>query len=181
MWKALQDNGSERRVRPHDDHARVACALSMRCLHVDSPRIRSLQMALSGCAEKRPLTDRCTRWHRYPVMGTSTWRARSDCVDSMGAQESDCRVLVIGRIFKLRERKQLGMDSNFGQQTYMYYALKALDETNASIAMAVVLQGRDQGRLKRATKMRAEQPWCVDSQHSGWQSRGPPEHDYDCT
>ena len=150
------------------------------CLHVDSPRIRSLQMALSGCAEKRPLTDRCTRRHRYPVMGTSTWWTRSDCVDSMGAQESDFRVLVIGRIFKLRERKQLGMDRNFGRQTYMYSALKALDRTNASIAMAVVLHGRDQGRPIGATEMRAEQPWCVDYQnhHSGCECRGPPEHDY---
>lgn len=129
---------------------------------MDSLRIRNLQMALSGCAEKRPLTDRCTRWHRYPVMGTSTWRARSDCVDSMGAQESDCRVLVIGRILKLRERKQLGKDSNFGQQTYTYFALKALDRINASIAMAVVLHGRDQGCPKCSTEMRAEQPWCVD-------------------
>ena len=147
---------------------------------MDSPRIRSLQMALSGCAEKRPLTDRCTRWHRYPVMGTSTWRACSDCVDRMVAQESDCRILVIGRILKFRERKQLGKDSNFGQQTYMYSALKALDRINASIAMAVVLHGRDQGRLKRSTEMRAEQPWCVDYYHhrSGCESRGPPEHDY---
>lgn len=147
---------------------------------MDSPRIRNLQMALSGCAGKRPLTDRCTRWRRYPVMGTSTWWARSDCVDSMGAQESDCRVFVIGRILKLRERKQLGKDSNFGQQTYMYSALKALDRMNASIAMTVVLHGRDQGRLKGATEMRAEQPWCVDYQyqHSGYGSRGPPEHDY---
>ena len=72
----------------------------MRCLHVDSLRIRSLQMALSGCAEKRPLTDRCTRWHRYPVMGTSTWRTCSDCVDSMGAQERDCRTPVIRRILE---------------------------------------------------------------------------------
>lgn len=129
---------------------------------MDSPRIRNLQMALSGCVGKRPLTDRCTRWRRYPVMGTSTWWARSDCVDSMGAQESDCRVFVIGRILKLRERKQLGKDSNFGQQTYMYSALKALDRINASIAMTVVLHGRDQGRLKCATEMRAEQPWCED-------------------
>jgi hypothetical protein len=152
----------------------------MRCLHVDSPRIRNLQMALSGCAEKRPLTDRCTRWHRYPVMGTSTWRACSDCVDSMGAQKSDCRVLVIGRFLKLHERKQLGKDSNFGQQTYMYSALKALDRINASVAMSVVLHSRDQSRLKRSTEMRAEQPWCVDYYHhrSGCESRGPPEHDY---
>jgi hypothetical protein len=70
---------------------------------------------------------------------------------------------VIGHILKLRERKQLGMDSNFGQQTYMYSALKALDRINASIAMAVVLHGRDQGRPKSATEIRAEQPWCVDS------------------
>lgn len=84
---------------------------------MDSPRIRNLQMALSGCAGKRPLTGRCTRWHRYPVMGTSTWRACSDCVDRVVAQESDCRVLVIGCILKFRERKQLGKDSNFGQQT----------------------------------------------------------------
>jgi len=155
----------------------------MRCLHVDSPRIRNLQMALSGCAGKRPLTDRCTRWHRYPVMGTSTWRACSDCVDRMVAQESDCRILVIGRILKFRERKQLGKDSNFGQQTYMYSALKALDIIDASIAMAVVLHGRDQGTPKRATEMRAEQPWCVDSQHQhgGYESRGPPEHDSCCT
>ena len=150
---------------------------------MDSPRIRNLQMALSGCAEKRPLTDRCTRWHRYPVMGTSTWRACSDCVDRMVAQESDCRVLVIGCILKFRERKQLGKDSNFGQQPYMYSALKALDRINASIAMAVVLHGRDQGIPKRATEMRAEQPWCVDSQHhdGGYESRGPPEHDSCCT
>ena len=150
---------------------------------MDSPRMSNLQMALSGCAGKRPLTDRCTRWHRYPVMGTSTWRACSDCVDSMGAQKSDCRVLVIGCILKFRERKQLGKDSNFGQQTYMYYALKALDRINASIAMAVVLHGRDQGTPKRATEMRAEQPWCVDfqHQHGGGESRGPSEHDSYCT
>lgn len=150
---------------------------------MDSLRIRNLQMALSGCAGKRPLTDRCTRWHRYPVMGTSTWRACSDCVDRMVAQESDCRILVIGRILKFRERKQLGKDSNFGQQTYMYSALKALDIIDASIAMAVVLHGRDQGTPKRATEMRAEQPWCVDSQHQhgGYESRGPPEHDSCCT
>lgn len=150
---------------------------------MDSPRIRNLQMALSGCAGMRPLTDRCTRWHRYPVMGTTTWRACSDCVDRMVVQESDCRVSMIGRILKLRERKQLGKDSNFGQQTYMYSALKALDRINASIAMAVVLHGRDQGTPKRATEMRAEQPCCVDfqHQHGGCESRGPPEHNSCCT
>jgi len=58
--------------------------------------------------------------------------------------------------WKLRERKQLGKDSNFGQQTYMYSAPKALDKTNASIAMAVVLQCQDQGRHNGATEMRAE-------------------------
>jgi len=69
------------------------------------------------------------------------------------------------------------MDSNFGQQTYMYSALKALDRINASIARAVVLHGRDQGRPRRTTEMRAEQPWCIDHQHqySGCESRGPPD------
>jgi len=43
---------------------------------------------------------------------------------------------------KLRERKQLGKDSNFGQQTYMYSAPKALDRIYASIAMAVVVRIR---------------------------------------
>jgi hypothetical protein len=70
---------------------------------VDSLRIRSPQMALSGCAGERTLTDRCTRWHSYPVMGTSTWWACSDCVDSMGAQDSDLPCIGDWSIFELGE------------------------------------------------------------------------------
>ena len=47
--------------------------------------------------------------------------------------------------------------------------------------MAVVLRCQDQGRLESATEMRAEQPWCVDYQCSGCESRGPPKHDYNRT
>jgi hypothetical protein len=132
---------------------------------VDSVRIRSLQMALLGCAGMRTLTDRCTRWHSYPVMDTSTWWACSDCVDSTGAQDSDLPCIGDWLDFELGEWKPLGKDSNFGQQTYMSYALKALDKRSASIAIAVVLQDRDQGRPKACYKDagRATLVWTIIS------------------